>query len=770
MASYMSKFGIKIEATGADVVTKQIDDVSHAADGAEKSTDRLSKTQTRLKGAFESVKAPAKMLIGAATALTAAYTATVGAAVLLTKSHAEQAKELKSLAQAAGITAEEMQRLQFATAGLGFDAKGLSDVYKDMNDRIGDAGIGSGALMDFFEKIAPKVGVTYEQFKKLNSADALQLYVSSLEKAGASQADMTFYMEALSSESTKLLPLLQNNGAEMNRMKERAQSLGIVLSEVEISKLAAGTKAFTETGKIFGSVLDRISMNLAPIINAVAEEFSNAAIAAGGWEKAVNDSMRRAAVSVGHFADGLAFVGNVWDSIKLAVVGAELVVLKVFQGWSMISDLLWTGIANDVESVVGKFNWFAEGINTLAPEMFLPIAEFADWVFDGIAEKINWVLEHINRLPDRIMAPIELIPVGENSFVDQLESMASDGMVILPTIDMEPIAKGTSVVTDNITRLIAVASDQFDGYVEKISAPLPSDRIIGFFDKAIAAADEAAEKDVARKQDEKDREAEHAAALLKIHEKYNRDKGMLDDFSNAENAAKSDDAEKLVSLQNSKTWNDSREKRAAKEKQMAADKLAFDADMNELQKAAWVRHWQIMSANEAAATAKANAEKLANEQMVADQKATIMSGAQTLASHLMESGSKKEFEAGKAASIGMALINTYQGATKAYGQGGILGFAAAASVIAAGMIQVNKIKNTQFGGKGGSATAPAAPPAAAQASGGGGQMQQVSVNITGGQFGAGAGDDVIDKLKDFFSRDGVLFDGASTQGQVVANG
>jgi len=761
MASYMSKFGIKIEATGADVVTKQIDDVANAADGAEKSTGKLSDTQTRLKGAFQSVTAPAKMMIGAATALAAAYTATVGAAVLLTKSHAEQAKELKSLAQAAGITAEEMQRLQFATAGLGFDAKGLSDVYKDMNDRIGDAGIGSGALMDFFEKIAPKVGVTYEQFKKLNSADALQLYVSSLEKAGASQADMTFYMEALSSESTKLLPLLQNNGAEMNRMKERAQSLGIVLSEVEISKLAAGTKAFTETGKIFGSVLDRISMNLAPIINAIAEKFSNAAIEAGGWEKVVNDSMRRAAVSVGYFADGLAFVGNVWDSIKLAVVGAELLVLKVFQGWSMISDLLWTGIATGVEWVVGKFNWFAEGINTLAPKMFLPIAKFADWVFDGIAEKINWVFEQINKLPDRIMAPIELIPVGENSFVDQLEALAGVGMAIVPTIDMEPIAKGTSVVTDNITRLIAVASDQAAGYIEQISAPLPSDRIIGFFDEVIAAADEAAELDIARKQDEKDRAAEHAAYLTQLE----KDKA-------AEIAAikLADDTEKLVSLQNSKTWNDSREKRAAKEKQMAADKLAFDADMNELQKAAWVRHWQIMSANEAAATAKANAEKLANEQMVADQKATIMSGAQTLASHLMESGSKKEFEAGKAASIGMALINTYQGATKAYGQGGILGFAAAASVIAAGMIQVNKIKNTQFGGKGGSATAPAAPPAAAQASGGGGQMQQVSVNITGGQFGAGAGDDVIDKLKDFFSRDGVLFDGASTQGQVVANG
>jgi hypothetical protein len=88
-----------------------------------------------------------------------------------------------------------------------------------------------------------------------------------------------------------------------------------------------------------------------------------------------------------------------------------------------------------------------------------------------------------------------------------------------------------------------------------------------------------------------------------------------------------------------------------------------------------------------------------------------------------------------------------------------------AASAAAGAAQLVAINSTKYNGAG-SVSVPSAPSSAQ----GGGNTQQVSINITGGSFGAGAGDDVINSLRDFFSRDGVLFDGASTQGQVIANG
>jgi len=84
---------------------------------------------------------------------------------------------------------------------------------------------------------------------------------------------------------------------------------------------------------------------------------------------------------------------------------------------------------------------------------------------------------------------------------------------------------------------------------------------------------------------------------------------------------------------------------------------------------------------------------------------------------------------GKALSVAQAIINTYQGASKALGQGGIFGPIAAAGVIASGLAQVRAITQTQLpeppmgGGGGGMATPSLAGP---------------SVGIIGGQLDAGA--------------------------------
>lgn len=64
--------------------------------------------------------------------------------------------------------------------------------------------------------------------------------------------------------------------------------------------------------------------------------------------------------------------------------------------------------------------------------------------------------------------------------------------------------------------------------------------------------------------------------------------------------------------------------------------------------------------------------------------------------------SKELFALNKAFSIGQAIMNTYEGASKAIAQGGIFGGIMAAAVIAMGMAQVAKIASTQPGSSGGS--------------------------------------------------------------------
>ena len=84
---------------------------------------------------------------------------------------------------------------------------------------------------------------------------------------------------------------------------------------------------------------------------------------------------------------------------------------------------------------------------------------------------------------------------------------------------------------------------------------------------------------------------------------------------------------------------------------------------------------------------------------------------------------------GKALAVTQAIINTYQGATKALGQGGIFGPIAAAGVIASGLAQVRAITQTEL---------PTPPMGGGGGGGGTPQLAGPSVGIIGGQLDAGA--------------------------------
>jgi len=89
-------------------------------------------------------------------------------------------------------------------------------------------------------------------------------------------------------------------------------------------------------------------------------------------------------------------------------------------------------------------------------------------------------------------------------------------------------------------------------------------------------------------------------------------------------------------------------------------------------------------------------------------KAQVMSEFFSYAVPLMESKHRKMFEIGKAAAIAQTIVDTYAGAMAAFRSfasipyvGYAMGAAAAASVVAVGMMRVQAIRATQFGGGGG---------------------------------------------------------------------
>ena len=243
-------------------------------------------------------------------AATAAAAALAVAVVSMTRSTVAAANEIDQLSQVANASPEVFQRWSAASATVGIEQEKLADILKDVNDRVGDfLQTGGGPMADFFENIAPRVGVTADQFARLSGPEALQLYVDSLQKAGVSQQEMTFYLEAMASDTTRLIPLLQNGGAEMTRLGAQAQALGAVLDADAIAAMRRSELALVSIGQVFTGVRNKIAVALAPSLEAMANAFVALASSTSPISRAFDSllaNLDRLVIYAGTFATFLA--------------------------------------------------------------------------------------------------------------------------------------------------------------------------------------------------------------------------------------------------------------------------------------------------------------------------------------------------------------------------------------------------------------------------------------------------------------------------------
>lgn len=178
----------------------------------------------------------AAAVAGAAAAGTAIFA--------MAKEFADAANELENYAFISKATTQEFQSYSFGAQTAGIEVETLASQFKDFNEKLGEfITLGSGGGVDFFEQIAIKTEGSAEGARKLalemqnlSGPAALQLYVDKLEEAGATQQQMSFYLESMASDTTNLIPLLRNGGEGFKFWADAAERYGLIMDESAIQK------------------------------------------------------------------------------------------------------------------------------------------------------------------------------------------------------------------------------------------------------------------------------------------------------------------------------------------------------------------------------------------------------------------------------------------------------------------------------------------------------------------------------------------------------
>lgn len=346
----IAELGLKVDSKGVQQGAKDLKDLSGAAGEAEKKANAMGKA------------------IGAAVAALS-----VGAIVNWTKETTRAIAELDRFARLSGTTAEEFQKVAYASARFGVEQEKLADILKDTNDKFGDFfQTGAGPLVDFFEQVAPRVGITADAFRGLSGPDALGLYVKTLQEAGVNQQDMTFYLEALASDATLLQGVFEDGSAALAMYSAEAERLGLVLSGSTIAQAREFQNQLTTLDAILTNTSQNVAAEMLPALNdlmgllielnaesdamatvgetlgVVFKGLASAAVVVGAAFKATGDDIGAVAASAAAAADG-NFSGA-FEILKNRPGEA----LETIEAAFTRIDRLWDGSAAKTAEAAGK--------------------------------------------------------------------------------------------------------------------------------------------------------------------------------------------------------------------------------------------------------------------------------------------------------------------------------------------------------------------------------------------------------------------------------
>ena len=259
-------------------MTTKLIDVELRATSARRSAKALSK-DVKIIGtsADRTVKSVGK-LAKSAVAVAAAIAAATAATVAMVKSSADANRELETMAKLVGITTTEFNALAFATAQYGISADQISDISKDVGEKVAEfAAAGTGAFQDYADVMklsAREAQLAALEFEKLSGDQVLKEVVKNLEAAGVSGGRVSFVLESLGNDATKLIPLLTKNSAELERLTSGFNSLN---NQLSISASESGDlKKVSETFDLLAGTATQakiaISSRLAP---AISETFTD---------------------------------------------------------------------------------------------------------------------------------------------------------------------------------------------------------------------------------------------------------------------------------------------------------------------------------------------------------------------------------------------------------------------------------------------------------------------------------------------------------------
>lgn len=259
--------------------------------------------------------------IGAAAATAAVGIGAAGLAVV--KNTAQQVTEADRWAKSLKMSTQDLLAWQYAAEQAGLTGDNIADIFKDINDKVGDAVLNkSGEAAQALDTL----GLSAEKLSQ-QSPDKQLLAISSALQKIPSQAGKTNILESLGNDLSKMLPLFSNNNEKLKQFIQLSKDFGIAPPQEDIDNLVKVNQFFQDIETSARGLKMEIASGLATVdlsplqdgLNDIRDVFTDPAILQG-LSDLVGEAISLAGV-VGRIAGGLGAIATYTRSRIGAVSG-----------------------------------------------------------------------------------------------------------------------------------------------------------------------------------------------------------------------------------------------------------------------------------------------------------------------------------------------------------------------------------------------------------------------------------------------------------------
>ena len=236
---------------------------------ANKSIDETTEKGKKSSSSFtENLGKVVKKGAQVATAVVGATTAVVTGLTAMATKTADTADTFDKASLRTGLQVEELQRLNYAAGQSGVELSVLEKSAKKLNDRLGEVSEGNSKTVEMFDKLGIAVKDSNGNMK--GSTEVYDEVLMKLADMGDTAEATAIGTDLFGKAFTDMKPLLAEGSAGIEELKNRADELGIVLSEDAVSAGVTFGDTMSDIKQSLGGVFNSLMSAIIPVLQTVA--------------------------------------------------------------------------------------------------------------------------------------------------------------------------------------------------------------------------------------------------------------------------------------------------------------------------------------------------------------------------------------------------------------------------------------------------------------------------------------------------------------------